>query len=509
MIATVKTATLVGVEARLVDVEVELSQGLPYFSIIGLGDVAVKEARYRVQAALRAADLNMPHKKITVNLAPAGIRKDGAAMDLPMALGLLVAAGHLDKAALAETLVVGELALSGAIRPVRGALSIAALAKELDMKRVVVPWGNGAEASAVGTVEVIASRELARLVAHLQGKEALPPLPAPRSQAPDDTCDFAEVRGQPLARRALEIAAVGGHNVLLIGNPGAGKTMLARRLPTILPALEADEQIEVTKVHSAAGLTLGCDRLATRRPFRAPHHSVSEAGLIGGGHPIRPGEVSLAHHGVLFLDEMPELPRHVLESLRQPMEDREVVIARARQSVRLPAGFMLVGAANPCPCGWLGHTSGRCRCTGDEIQRYASRISGALLDRIDLIVETPSLLPSELLAEAESEGSKWVRERVTTARARGRSRSGRTNSRLQGRALRKDAALTSGGNALMKQCLERLHLSARGWERALRVARSIADLQGSERVDEDHVAEAMRYRRPSAWHSAMGTGAVA
>jgi magnesium chelatase family protein len=500
VVASIRTATVVGVEARPVDVEIELAQGLPFFSIIGLGDAAVKEARYRVQAALRSAELHLPSKRITVNLAPAALRKDGASLDLPMAVGLLVAAGHLPPESVEGALIVGELSLSGHLRAVRGALSIAALAKASGRTKIIVPFDNGAEAASVAGIDVVASPTLEALVGHLKGESVLPPPSTEVTPAAydDEACDFSEVRGQTLARRALEIAAVGGHNVLMVGNPGAGKTMLARRVGTILPPLSLTERIEVTQVHSAAGLTLRSGRLLDARPFRAPHHTVSEAGLIGGGHPIRPGEVSLAHHGVLFLDEMPELPRHVLESLRQPMEDREVVIARARQTVRLPASFMLVAAANPCPCGWLGSATGQCRCSSDEVSRYAGRISGALLDRIDLIVETPAIDPEALMTDEASEPSSAIRERVAAARERGGERQG-INARLSGRQLRREAPLTRSARTLMKTCMAQLSLSARGWERGLRVARSIADLDGAERIDENHVAEAMRYRRPSTW----------
>ncbi len=498
------SATLVGIDAWPVEVETELSQGLPNFSIIGLGDAAVQEARFRIQAALRSSELDLPHRRITINLAPAGLRKDGASLDLPMALSLLVAAEILDAQTLRRTVAIGELSLSGEIRAVRGVLPIAAMAKARGAERVIVPWPNGHEARALDKLDVIAAPDLARLVAHIRDGAPLPAPPSAPKPTSTPDLDLADVRGQPFARRALEIAAAGGHNLLFIGHPGAGKTMLARRLPTILPPLDADERIAVSKVWSAAGLIMNGQSMVTRRPFRAPHHSTSEAGLIGGGNPVRPGEVSLAHRGVLFLDEVPELPRRTLESLRQPLEDRFVTIARARHVVRLPAAFMLVAAANPCPCGWNGHGSGRCWCRADEIHRYLGRLSGPMLDRIDMVVETPSLTPDALMMREAGENSENVRRRVEAARNRSRLRNISSNSELSGKQLRVCARLNDAAERLLEKALSRLHLTARSMDRVLRVARTVADLDRSERIDSEHLAEALQYRPPARETRAVG-----
>ncbi|MEO1231879.1 MAG: YifB family Mg chelatase-like AAA ATPase [Myxococcota bacterium] len=507
MLATALGATALGIEARPIDVEVELTQGLPYFSIIGLVGTAVQEARYRIQSALRASELALPHKRVTINLAPAGLRKDGAALDLPMALGLLVAAGLLESSALDGTLALGELALSGQLRPVRGVLPATALAARRGCRRIIVPRCNGPEALALGSIPVVAPDSLSQLVSHLRGRSEVPAAPQAEAQREISDLDLSEVRGQGDARRALEICAAGGHNLLFLGHPGSGKTMLARRLPTILPPLERNDRILVTQIRSVAGLTLEFDGLAQRRPFRAPHSSISQAGLVGGGNPVRPGEVSLAHEGILFLDEMPELPRRVLESLRQPLEDGFVTIVRARQAIRLPANFQLLGSANPCPCGWLGHSSGRCMCRPEEIRRYAGRISGALLDRMDMVVDVPTLGAEELLVAQGGECSRTVRERVLGARAFWASlepsppRPQTSTSPLRGNPSLERIRTSLGPKCrnLVKDASEKLGLSARGVDRILKVGRTIANLEQSETIRQVHLMEALRFRRPASW----------
>jgi magnesium chelatase family protein len=494
MVSQVRSAVLLGIDASPLTVEVDVSTGgLPRFEIIGLGDTAVKESRHRVQAALRSAGLWEHRTPVMVNLAPADLRKDGAALDLSIALALLLAGDRLPARTLDDVLVVGELGLEGTIRPIRGALAVASLARSAGCRAVVVPPANHHEAAAVPGIEVRSAPNLGSLVQSLTGDAPAavpspPPLPAQR-----DGSDFKDVRGQGAARRALEIAAAGGHNVLMVGPPGCGKTMLARRLPSILPPMSEAEAVEVTKVWSAAGLTQRSG-LIRERPFRSPHPSTSQAGLVGGGTVLRPGEVSLAHQGVLFLDELPELPRRVLEALRQPLEDRSIVLSRARHSVRFPASFMLVAAMNPCPCGWLDHPSHPCVCAPARVVQYQQRLSGPLRDRFDLTVQTAPLETDDLFAaDAPAEASAVIRARVIEARRRARARQGCINAEVGGRNL-DGFRLNDDAVHTLKRAATHLSLSARSVDRVRRIARSIADLACVPRVGSDHVLEALQFR---------------
>ncbi len=497
MACVVWSGAVIGVEGRAVAVEVDLVRRLPRTLVVGLPGKAIKESVERVRSAIVAAGAEYPRKRVTVNLAPADLPKVGTHFDLPIAMSILAAADEQLAGAVEHTLFAGELSLTGELRPVRGALPLTLMAAEQGLKRVVLPAACAAEGAVVPEVEVLAARDLAQVLAAFQGGAWLPAAEPRPPQDQHHQLDLSDVRGQPLARRALEVAAAGGHNLLLVGSPGCGKSMLAKRMPTILPPLSFDEALAVTRVHSVAGLLPAGSGLVGHRPFRAPHHSVSTAGLLGGAS-MRPGELSLAHCGVLFLDEVPEFSRSVLEQLRGPLEDRELVISRAAGSVRFPASCTLVAAANPCPCGFLGHPTRPCRCTDSAVLRYAGRLSGPLLDRIDLHVAVDPVQPEELLGSPPGESSRAVRERVLAARrmqaARYAGLSLTCNAELDGPAARQAAALDTGARTMLEDAAHSLGLSGRGCDRVLKVARTLADLDASGPVRLHHVAEALGLR---------------
>ncbi|MFN8640731.1 MAG: YifB family Mg chelatase-like AAA ATPase [Candidatus Binatia bacterium] len=501
MLARVQSSALRGVDGLPVEVEVDLAGGVPGLAVVGLPEGAVKEGMHRVRAAVRNGGYTVPYRRIVVNLAPADLRKEGSAFDLPIAVGILAASGQLPREALAAHAVLGELSLDGAVKPVRGALPIAAGAQTRGLRGILLPEANAREAAVVQNLDVLPVRSLAEAVEFLRGELSIPAtrvdLQAVFTRDGRSEVDFADVRGQDGAKRALEVAAAGGHNVIMVGPPGAGKTMLAQRLATILPPLTLEEAVEATRVHSVVGLMRGRSLVAAR-PFRAPHHTISDAGMIGGGSIPRPGEVSLAHRGVLFLDELPEFRKNVLEVLRQPLEERRITIARASGSVSFPADIMLVAALNPCPCGWLGDAQHRCACTMQQVQRYRSRVSGPLLDRIDLHLEVRPVPYRELADAAPGESSAAVRARVHAARAVQLARfAGRAifcNAQMSPADLRRCAAVDAAASQLLERAMHALALSARAYTRILKVARTIADLAGAEHIAAAHVAEAVQYR---------------
>ena len=499
------SASVYGIDAYLVEVEVDVGSGqMNNFNVVGLPDNAVKESRERIKAALNNCGFEFPHGRgVTINLAPADVRKEGSAFDLPMALGLAGCMGQFFGKAVRDCMFLGELSLDGTVRPVRGALSATLAARESGLKSIAVPEANAREAAVVEGVDVFSVRSLPQAIDLVNAPESFAPIRVDSrvllSEAAQYSVDLRDVHGQMAAKRALEVSCAGGHNILFIGPPGAGKTMLAKRIPTILPPMSLDEAIETTRIHSVAGVLEESRGLVGTRPFRSPHHTISDAGLIGGGAVPRPGEVSLGHNGVLFLDELPEFQRNVLEVMRQPLEDGSVTIARAAVSVTFPSRFMLAAAMNPCPCGYFGDPTRECHCTPPMIQRYVSKISGPLLDRIDIHIEVPAVKYKELRAPGPAEDSGAIRQRVIGARERQseRFRDEKTtysNAQMPPRLIRKHCAISAESEKLMENAITRLGLSARAHDRILKVARTIADLEGADSIQSKHLSEAIQYR---------------
>ena len=498
MLSRVSSMGLKGIDGYEVSVECDISNGLPAFDVVGLPDVAVKESRERVRAAVRNCGFKFPVSRITLNLAPAGTKKTGTMYDLPILLGILSATGAV-RLPQEKSAFLGELSLEGKLRPVHGVLPMALAAREAGFTAFYVPAENGQEAALAEGLTVYAVQDVGTLAAHLSGQQPLKPVPVwEPERGQDELLDFCDVMGQDNAKRALEIAAAGGHNLLMVGPPGSGKSMLAKRLPSILPELNRQEALEVTKLHSIMGLLTPDKPLVRHSPFRSPHHTISAAGLVGGGSDPKPGEVSLAHRGVLFLDELPEFHRDTLEVLRQPLEDGTATISRVSGSVTYPSQFMLVCAMNPCKCGWYGDPSGRCKCSEHMVSQYLGKISGPLLDRVDLIVEVPAVSFSELRNRTPAEPSSEMRKRVEAARQRQTARYEGTgvhvNAHMSPEQMRRNCQLTDACAELMKTAFKTLNLTARSYDRVLRVARTIADLEGCDTIEPQHIAEAVQHR---------------